>query len=221
MAKDKRKERNIGYSRLISAGVNTVKRSKRTEWALELVPEEHDGEKNRKISDLLLGMVGRYGVCLKQMLDHDAKYPDGMMYFGVEWKHRVPTYVQFKNALDRFGDMGYERRLARMEEEILFNARYSEMEQIAESGVIDDNERKRFAMKGVLGSMLVKRRKLRGDDVSDEQALVNRAVASIGTFAGVSNQRLLAVIERLEEMERMEGLKQAETITLEARDVTL
>lgn len=182
------------------------RRTNRKEWALSLVPEYHNPEKNAQIYDLLTNLLSIHGVSLRQMMDHDCRYPKSHRYFPQHFQNRVPSYSQFIRALDRMDDLNnnqptdFQIRLARMEEQLLFNAQYDHMEDIASQPTYTDDDKVRFRMRNQMGSMLAKRKKLRGDTPTPTQTIINNHTAG-RTFASIDNAQLLSVLNHLDTLQ--------------------
>lgn len=181
-------------------------RTPRKEWVLALMPESHDEAKNTKIYELLTDMMSEHEATLQMMLDYDNRNPESMSYFTIDWKYRVPSYVMFKRALDRLEDDGkYEDKLAKLEEDILFNSNYDRMFKISEEIEIDDNEARRFKMKSQLGSMLSKRHKKRDPVVVINP--VSNNTTNNNLFTSFSDSKLKALMKNIESLPEGEILE--------------
>lgn len=181
-------------------------RTPRKEWVLALMPESHNEPKNEKIFELLTDMMSEHEATLQMMLDYDNRNPESMSYFTTDWKYRVPSYVMFKRALDRLDDNNtYEDKLAKLEEDILFNSNYDRMHKISEEEDIDDNEARRFKMKSQLGSMLSKRHKKRDPVVVINNPTNNTTNNNVfASFKNSELKKLMQTIEHLPEGEVIE-----------------
>lgn len=143
------------------------KSSPRLLWALSLLPVPGDVAGNEHLMDVLLDAVNLTGLSIAQVLNQESTRRE-LRWLPVEYRGVVPNYKQFIRMLDRLDDGGvFERRLAKYEEELMYQHHQGKMSDIVES---PDRELKKteFGMRMRMTGMLMKRRKDKGEaDVVD------------------------------------------------------
>jgi len=170
------------------------KATPRMMWALTLLPMPADPKGNEFIMNLLLDAVARTSLSIAQVLDQESGRPIPK-WLPTEFARIIPNYRQFLRMLDRLGDGGaFERKLAKYEEELLYQAHYSALDEITKDAN-RETRKTEFSMRLKMTGQLMKRRKDKG-----EATVVDEA-ASESALKTMSNEQLL----ELSKMVTVEG----------------
>ena len=157
-------------------------------WALEMCPLSGDDVGNERILDILCEVMNETGLSVAGILNRDGRTRTGMLkYFSQDLRGRIPNYRQFLKMMDRLEDGGvFADKLCRYEEELLYQHELSRLQEIAGSGEARELSKTEFAMRHKLGSMLMKRRKDKGD-IELSEAIKGSALRTL------SNAQLMAL----------------------------